>query len=101
MDSIASFIEYRGIPDFPGYRFGNDGTVWSCWKRGPVHEQGNVWRQLKTPIRSKGYPLVGLYKNGKRYSKDVHILILISFLGPCPLGLEACHENEIKIDNRL
>lgn len=26
-------VEYRDIPEFPGYRVGSDGSVWSAWSR--------------------------------------------------------------------
>jgi hypothetical protein len=32
---------------------------------------------------------------------SVHLLVLEAFVGPRPPGLEGCHANDIKADNRL
>ena len=37
----------------------------------------------------------------RKQSFRVHRLVLDAFVGPCPEGLEACHENGNRIDNRL
>jgi hypothetical protein len=31
----------------------------------------------------------------------VHRLVLEAFVGPCPAGMEACHNNGVRTDNRL
>jgi hypothetical protein len=31
----------------------------------------------------------------------VHDLVLLAFVGPKPEGLEVCHGNDVKADNRL
>lgn len=57
---------------------------------------------LKSAIRHEsGHLGVTLCKNGKRKTYCVHQLILITFVGFCPNGMECCHNNGIKTDNRL
>jgi hypothetical protein len=42
-------------------------------------------------MNSTGRLLVCLHENGKRKEHKVHRLVLEAFVGPCPLGMEACH----------
>lgn len=35
-DDQPAVVEYRLIEGFPGYRVGNDGTVWTLWTKGGV-----------------------------------------------------------------
>lgn len=39
--------------------------------------------------------------DNKRYTPAVHRLVLITFVGPCPDGMECCHNNGDGSDNRL
>ena len=43
----------------------------------------------------------GCMWGGKGYQKFVHRLVLEAFVGPCPDGMEACHNNGDPTDNRL
>jgi len=104
-------IEYRPIEGFPGYRVGSDGTVWSCWKRGnpnqldgsvrPVYAISSQWSRLKLSKNRTGYPRAALYRDGIQRKVMVHLLVLEAFVGPRPSGMEGCHGNDIKGDNRL
>lgn len=57
------------------------------------------WTQLVRP----GYArqCVALRKGGKTCIKKVHRVILETFVGPCPDGMEALHDNGNALDNRL
>ncbi|AZL13817.1 hypothetical protein CXR25_14045 [Brevibacterium aurantiacum] len=46
-----------------------------------------------------GYPLVWLTRNNKRVQKTVHVLICESWHGPRPVGLVACHIDDVKTNN--
>lgn len=48
-----------------------------------------------------GYPSVRLYKQGKAYNVYAHRAVMAAFVGPCPKGLEVCHNNGIRSDARL
>lgn len=54
---------------------------------------GNRWkgRVLKTPATPKGYAQVNLCLSGLTEHVEVHRLVLLAFVGPCPDGMEACH----------
>ena len=96
----AREVEYRPIEGYPGYRVGIDGGVWSCWEmryekgfgRGGKCVCGERWRRLKPYAQKKtGYLSVQLYSNGKSKNYLVHRLVLETFIGPCPAGMEGCH----------
>lgn len=57
-------------------------------------------RILKQGKDTNGYPVVTLYKKGTRKTIPVHRLILETFVGPCPDGMECRHLNDNKTDNR-
>jgi hypothetical protein len=101
-------IEYRSIPGFPDYRVGNDGIVWRNRKMvGNTKKAGFQWVQcewkIKIPILTKTckYYAVKFRNNGKYKVYLVHRLVLESFVGPCPEGMEACHNDGDVLNNRL
>lgn len=106
--STATFREIQG---FPGYRVGDDGSVWSCRERvypegqfgaGVRYRYGLVWRRLKArPTGDYGYLDVQLYGDGRSYHRLVHRLVLFAFVGNPPPGHEAFHKNNDPSDNRL
>lgn len=49
----------------------------------------------------KGYLRLHLHKDGVRKEHRIHRLVLEAFVGPCPIGNEACHNNSNPADNRL
>jgi len=66
------------------------------WVSRPVRER------VLRPGCSKGrYPTVSLSKNGILCSRELHRLILETFKGPCPEGMEGCHKDGDKANNRL
>ena len=48
-----------------------------------------------------GYERFAIQGGGKRLDISGHVLVLLSFVGPRPKGLQASHLNGIKTDNRL
>jgi len=96
-------INYKLLEEFPGYRVGDDGSVWTCWRsmgRGRGHGQSNIWVQMK-PRKQFGYVRIGLRKEGKKHARFVHRLVLESFVGKCPDGLECCHNDTNSENNNL
>lgn len=72
--------EIRKIPGHENYGITRDGRVWS-------------YRRKKWLL--DGYPRVQI---GRGAHQAVHILVLRTFVGPCP---EGCHENGVRTDVRL
>lgn len=56
---------------------------------------------LKDWPSSFGYPKVTLSKEGKKIDREVHLLVLESFIGPRPDGLFGLHKNDNPVDCRL
>jgi len=73
------------IPNYPKYTIDRNGTVYGI----------------------SGKPLIGDTTDGYRKVKlgnkweYVHRLVLLTFVGECPLGFQACHRNSNRADNRL
>jgi hypothetical protein len=75
--------------------------VRSCRARGGLRTGPDRWRLKKPSIDKGGYPKVGLARGNRTYNRNIHRLMLEAFVGPCPEGHEACHNNGIRHDNRL
>jgi hypothetical protein len=93
----AVAVEYRDISGFLGYRVGSDGSVWTRWvrvmlgpRKGCEARMCDEWARMIGSV-SDGYPQVLLTKNGRAFSKKIHILVATAFHGPCPKGLECRH----------
>lgn len=97
---VKVMIEYRELDflGFPGYKVGDDGTIWSRHCNSGKLKQ--TWKRLKPWTVRGGYLTIGLNVNKKRHYRSVHRLILEVFVGPCPEKMEACHQNSNPKDNR-
>lgn len=91
MSESQPTVQYRDIPGFPGYRVGDDGSVWSCRPRNGHGPLTSTWRQMKPTPQRRGYLLACLYRDGKDFYRQVHRLVLLAFVGPCPSGMQGCH----------
>lgn len=81
---------YEGI-----YEVSDQGRVRSL-DRTIVYRDGRVWRakgKMLNPSRAKdgGYPVVVLSQHSKRAHHYVHRLVLETFVGPPPEGMECRH----------
>lgn len=98
-DPTPNPVTFKDIPGFPGYRVGDDGTVWSClnsrWGVNP-----DRWKALKPGKDTKGYLFVNLFLGKVAHHRSVHRLVLEAFVGPRPEGQETRHLNGIRTDNR-
>jgi len=100
-------VSYRDVPGHPAYRVGDDGTIWSNWhrsgpgggRRGSRVLPGGPWKLLKAMTDGYGRKSVML-RPGNRQA-FVHQLILEAFVGPCPEGMECCHNDGNPANNRL
>lgn len=77
---------------------GHEGREVSSLGRVRALKNGAVRMQSPTVKSDSGYVCVSLGRNRLRY---VHRLVLEAFIGPCPDGMQACHGNGIRSDNRL
>lgn len=60
-----------------------------------------VTRILKPFPNSSGHLMVDLRLNGSRRTRQVHLLVMATFVGPTPEGMECRHLNGDPSDNRL
>lgn len=88
------------IPGFSDYSITQDGRVWSKPRQNVQgHNLRGKW--LKPIIGSAGYLRVVLSINSQRYTCSIHHLLLETYVGQCPPGMECRHLNGIRTDNRL
>jgi hypothetical protein len=108
-DSTPALVEYRDVPGFPGYRVGDDGTVWSCWekrtrpgRRGLFSVATDRWHPHSGYIDHRGYRITTIrHADGERRTVKFCRLVLLAFCGEPPPGHECCHENGDHADDRL
>lgn len=99
-------VKYVDIKEWIGYKIGSDGSVFCCRKLG-CKRGFDVWRKLKWQFLNKsGRPYISLSngrENGRHIKKlkTIYRLVLENFVGPCPDGLEACHNDDNLLNNNL
>lgn len=82
-----------------GYEISNLGRIRALEK---ISAQGHWLRAklLKPVFHKQGYLCVVLFGRTKK-GMLIHRIVLEAFVGPAPAGMEGCHNNGIKTDNRL
>jgi len=91
----------KSIPNFPNYAITRDGRVWSNPKetsRGVGLQHFGKW--LKPRIRRR-YWAVTLRKEGRPYTRSIHRLVLETYVGPCPSGMQCRHLDGDRNNNYL
>lgn len=85
--------QWRAIPGYEGYyEVSDQGRVRSLDR---FNWQGRrVWGRIMSPdISDSGHLRVTLSRDSRTRRFFVHGLVLSVFVGPCPPGLEACHND--------
>jgi hypothetical protein len=94
----------KPIPNFTGYFADENSNIFSMKPHGGNCGKGakppSEPRRLKPTKDTGGYFLVRLYRDGKQFNRKVARLMLETFVGPRPEGMEACHNNGIRTDDR-
>lgn len=104
---MSEEVEYKDMPNTPGYRVGNDGSIWS--QRVTGNDRGRkrtvAWKRLAIYRRPYGsrYCVVGIrpIPGGKVRLLYVHRLVLEAFVGECPAGEVCLHRDRDTSNNRL
>lgn len=97
---------WRAVEGYEGiYEVSDLGNVRSLdrlieYSDGRVRNQPGVVLKQATNSTSK-YKSVTLWKDNQDVHVLVHRLVLTTFVGPCPEGMECCHNNGVHGDNRL
>ena len=99
---------WKPIPEYPGYDVSDHGQVRSYYKRVKNDGRGGAWKIADTPQRIMAGGSDGRYlyqfikhESGEFRNVKTHVLIMLAFVGECPDGLEVCHNDNIKYNNRL
>lgn len=100
---------WRDIPGHEGrYAVSNLGRVYAHPKKvkkpsgKKMVEQSYAGKMLATYPRGRdGYLAVRVGYGGEKFSWAVHRLVLLAFVGPCPDGMEACHNDGDETNNHL
>jgi hypothetical protein len=98
-------IVWYFVPGYnDAYAIGSNGSVWSHYVRiGRIYVIGGVddWREMNSSPDTAGYLICTLYFNKVAKTVKVHQLVAQAFLGPCPPGLEVCHEDGDRENNNV
>ncbi len=94
-------VEFRQVPGFPGYFVSAAGRLMSYRRYGPGVALSNGPREFRYCANCRGYIVVGLRRNGKRYSMGLHRIVLETFVGARPPGQECRHLDGNKENNAL
>jgi len=106
-------VAYKILENYPAYRVGDDGSIWSRRKRimlpsgrGSKTVIGKTWHpkkisKQKGKTEGRSYLYVRLSHDKKSRIFRVHRLVLEAFVGPCPEGMECRHLDGDPSNNRL
>jgi ribosomal protein S14 len=92
-------MEWRKVPEWSNYSVCDRGEVRS-------DRSGKLLTKSLMYVSGRQYSKRAYYSvrlsDGVRRRRQpyVHILVLTAFAGPCPEGMEACHLNGNRLDNR-
>lgn len=89
-----SVSAYR-VPKHAGYAVSRCGRLFSSWRRpgfGQPYVMSDVWHEIKPGTGRWGHKRVTIKNDdGSQRRAGLSALILETFVGPCPPGMEACH----------
>jgi hypothetical protein len=103
--AVQDSEQWKPVPGYEGlYEVSDHGRVRSLDRR-VVDSLGRArrirGRVLRAGLTSVGYDSVALYICGQKRTALVHRLVLSAFAGPCPSGMEGCHDDGVRTNNRL
>lgn len=90
-------VNYKLVRDTELYRVGDDGSLWSRATRGGRRIPSDVWKRIVGSPLARGHIQVTL--GGRR--DLLHRIVLETFVGPCPPGMECRHLDGDPSNNRL
>lgn len=93
---------FVGVSGFPYYCISEYGVVLSCRTRGGKFVPWTPMKQTLNRLDSRGRLFVG-FRNGRKapHPRAIHTLVLTHFLGPCPDGMEGCHNDGNPLNNHI
>lgn len=100
----ATHEQWRPVVGFEGsYEVSNHGRVRSLPRYvNSKYCQRRIPGKILTPFaKTYGHLAVHLSAGKRRVNRHIHRLVMEAFVGPCPDGMECCHNNGDASDNRL
>lgn len=82
------------------YAVSTDCRLWTCKEQGRWNRIV-AWSEMTVNPSTGGYPSASLRINGKYFRGRMHVLMLLTFVGPCPKGLMGRHLDGNPLNNRL
>jgi len=90
---------WRVYPHNDNYEVSNMGRVRRANDlNGGGYKRGGLLKPYK---KGMGYTVVNLCKDREIKQIVLHILVLETFVGLCPLGMECNHKDGVKVNNKL
>ena|SRR3990167_6312909 len=90
----------KPIPNYADYFADTNGTIWSRKVGGSSRKAGDL-RELRPSLNTHGYRFVNLRKDGHSYPRHIGRLVLETFCGLPPEGMETCHGINGRLDDSL
>lgn len=92
-----STLTFRPLPEWEGYyAVTPDGRVFALERSVPGRPGRLINRkqlELKQYVTKSGHSYVALTRQNRKRNLFVHRAVLMAYVGPCPEGLEACHND--------
>lgn len=90
---VNEAVALKKHPRFTSYLIGEDGSVWRTqFKNGKTNYLLDEPMRMRCRLRS-GYYAVNLSDGTDRVCESVHVLVLETFVGPRPDGMEGAHND--------
>ncbi|WP_430229315.1 HNH endonuclease signature motif containing protein [Paraburkholderia tropica] len=97
MSDEGEVLTFRTIPGWPEYECSDRGDI----RRLHAACGATVGKYLKWQIMNIGYAKVSLCRDAKRKEYLVHRLVVMTFIGDIPPGMDVCHFDGNKLNNAL
>ncbi len=92
---------WKPIPSFSGYEVSDLGRVRSYRVLGRRSSIASIPQRILKPGCNGAYRSVSLRRGKIGYSRRIARLVLEAFVGPCPEGMERCHNDSNPENDRL
>jgi len=93
-------LDVKIHPIFTNYAVTKDGRVWSKPRLDKLgRPKGGLW--LRPFPDRRGYLYVTIWNNNQSIPKRIHNLVLETYRGNRPLGMEGCHNDGNKNNNKV
>jgi len=90
--------KWKTVVEFPWYDVSNLGRIRSWRNKKDINCGPHC---LKTSLANNDRFRISPRKNGKAFHRHIYRLVLETFIGPCPEGMEGCHNDDNHWNDRL